>query len=273
MIKKLEDYFVNFNYGWLDNFMAAVLIFILGLIGIKLILNFVRRATAKSRLEPIVANYLVICIKALLYVLLLIIVLSKLGVSVVSLVAVLSAAFAAVALALQDSLSNLAAGILIIVNKPFDKGDYIENSSLAGIVDEIHLFNCRLYTNDNKYIVVPNNSLVSSVITNYSYAENRRVDTVIQVAYDTDIAKAKAVLLEIAAKRREILAEPAPIAVISAHGDSAIEITYRVWCKNADYWTVYYYIMEEILLRFRQENIEIPYPQLDIHVIGAKEQE
>lgn len=267
MFETLQNFFTSNDWSLLNSWVAAVCIFIFGLLAIKLILNFVRKAMTKSRLEPIIAGYFVTCVKALLYVLLLIIVLSKLGVSVVSLIAVLSAAFAAVALALQDSLSNLAAGILIIINKPFDKGDYIENASLAGVVDEIHLFNCRLHTNDNKYIVVPNNNLIGGVITNYSYAASRRVDTVVQVAYNTDITKVKAILMEIAAARPEILADPAPFAAVSAHGDSAIEFTYRVWCKNADYWAVYYYIMEEILIRFRQENIEIPYPQMDVHMI------
>lgn len=254
------------NMWWIKELGAALLILVVGWMLIKIIMRFVVKLTAKSPLDSIVTGYLHTCVRTLLYVLLLIIVLGTLGVSVVSLVAVLSAAFAAVALALKDSLSNLASGILIIANKPFEQGDYIESSSITGVVDEIHLFNCRLHTLDNKYIMVPNNTLLAGAIVNYSTADQRRVDIPVQVAYDTNLAQAKATLLDIAAKKPEILADPAPFVGVNAHGDSAIELIFRVWCKNADYWTVYYYLMEEILLRFRQENINIPYPQFDLHM-------
>ncbi len=254
------------NMWWIKEIGAALLISAVGWVLIKIIMRFVVRLTAKSPLDSIITGYLHTCVRTLLYILLLIIVLGTLGVSVVSLVAVLSAAFAAVALALKDSLSNLASGMLIIANKPFERGDYIETSAVTGVVDEIHLFNCRLHTLDNKFIMVPNNTLLAGPIINYSTAEQRRVDITVQVAYDTDLAQAKSILLDIAGNKPEVLAEPAPFVGVNAHGDSAVELTFRVWCKNADYWTVYYYLMEEIVQRFRQENINIPYPQLDVHM-------
>ncbi len=254
------------NMWWLKELGTALLILVVGLVLIKIIMRFVNRLTEKSPLDSIVTGYLHTCVRTLLYVLLLIIVLGTLGVSVVSLVAVLSAAFAAVALALKDSLSNLASGILIIANKPFEQGDFIESGSLSGVVDEIHLFNCRLHTLDNKYIMVPNNTLLAGAIVNFSTAEQRRVDVTVQIGYETDLTQAKAVLLGLAAEKPEILAEPEPFVGVCGHGDSAIELIFRVWCKNEDYWTVYYYLMEEVLLRFRRENINIPYPQLDVHM-------
>jgi len=257
------------NMWWIKEIAAALLILGVGWLLIKVIMRFVGRLTAKSPLDSIVVGYLHTCLRTLLYILLLIIVLGTLGVSVVSLVAVISAAFAAVALALKDSLSNLASGLLIIANKPFEQGDFIESGSFTGVVDEIHLFNCRLHTLDNKYIMVPNNSLLAGAIVNYSTAEQRRVDVTVQVGYESDLAQVRNVLLQMAADKPEILAEPEPFVAVNAHGEAAVELIFRVWCKNADYWTVYYYLMEEILLRFRQENIAIPYPQLDVHI--AKE--
>jgi small conductance mechanosensitive channel len=254
------------NIWWLKELLAAFLILCVGWVLIKVVMRFAAKLMAKSTLDSIVVGYFSTCLRTLLYILLLIVVLGTMGVSVVSLVAVLSAAFAAVALALKDSLSNLASGLLIIANKPFEQGDYIENASLSGVVDEIHLFNCRLHTLDNKYIMVPNNTLLSGAIVNYSTAEKRRVDVTVQVGYDTDLAQAKAVLLGIVADRPEVLAEPAPFVAVSGHGDAAIEMIFRVWCKTEDYWTVYYYIMEEVINRFREAGISIPYPQLDVHM-------
>ena len=229
-------------------------------------MKFVDGIFSRSRLEPIIIGYIRTCAKVALYILLTTIVLSNMGVSVVSLIAVMSAACAAIALALQDSLSNLAAGILIIVNKPFARGDYIETASLNGFVDEIHLFNCRLHTTDNKFVVVPNNALIGGVITNYSYAENRRVDSVVSVGYDDDLDAVKAALREIADRNPLILKDPAVMIGVTGHGASSVDIDFRVWCKNENYWTVYYYVKEEILRTFKRENISIPYPQLDVHI-------
>lgn len=248
-----------------EKIVTACVILLVGLIAYEVIVMVVSKAVRRSRLEKTVANYLVICVKALLMVTLAVIFLSALGVSVVSLVALLSAAAAAVALALQDSLSNLAAGILIIVNKPFVAGDFIEAASVTGVVDEIHLFTCRLHTLDNKYVVIPNNSLIGGVITNYSYADKRRVDLKIGISYAGDIDKTRAVLTQIAADKPEIMRDPAPFVGVAEHADSAVVLDYRVWCATEHYWSVYYYLQEEVLRRFAAENIEIPYPQMDVH--------
>lgn len=253
-----------------EKIVTAALILLVGMIAYELIVMFVSKFVKRTRLEKIVADYLIVCVKALLLITLAVIILSALGVSVVSLVALLSAAAAAVALALQNSLSNLAAGILIIVNKPFVAGDFIECSSVTGVVDEIHLFNCRMHTLDNKFVVIPNNTLIGGVITNYSYAETRRVDLKLTISYAGDIDKTRAVLLNIAAEKAEILTAPAPFVGVAAHGDSAVVLDYRVWCATENYWPVFYYLQEEVLRRFAAENIEIPYPQLDVHFDKAE---
>ncbi len=260
-----EDYVMDKVQTLGERVLAAAFLFIVGLIAIKLVLLFLDRASEKSRLDKIISNYLHLCVKAVLFVLLAMIVLSTLGVSVVSLIAVLSAAAAAVALGLQSSLSSLAAGILIIVNKPFTQGDYIESAGQIGVVDEIHLFNCRLHTLDNKFVVVPNSTLVNSVIVNCSHLENRRVNVKVGVSYGEDIDKVRRVLLEVAAGNDKILQEPAPFVGVASQGDSLVEIDFFVWCKNGDYLPVLYYVQEAVLKRFKQENIEIPFPQLDVH--------
>lgn len=249
-----------------EKIVTAAVIFIVGLVAYELIVMFVSKFVRRTRLDSIVANYLVVCVKALLMITLVVIILSALGVSVVSLVALLSAAAAAVALALQNSLSNLAAGILIIVNKPFVAGDFIESASVTGVVDEIHLFNCRLHTMDNKFVVIPNNTLIGGVITNYSYADTRRVDLKVGISYAGDIDKTRAVLLQIAADKPEVLTDPAPFVGVSEMADSAVVLDYRVWCATDSYWPVYYYLQEEVLRRFAAEGIEIPYPQMDVHL-------
>lgn len=248
-----------------EKIVTAALIFIVGLIAYEIVVMLISKFINRTRLDKIVANYLIICVKALLMITLVVIVLSALGVSVVSLVALLSAAAAAVALALQNSLSNLAAGILIIVNKPFVAGDFIESASVTGVVDEIHLFNCRLHTLDNKFVVIPNNTLIGGVIVNYSYADKRRVDLKVAISYAGDIDKTRAVLLKIAEDTPLALADPAPFVGVASHGDSAVVLDYRVWCATDNYWPTFYYLQEEVLRRFAAENIEIPYPQLDVH--------
>ncbi len=249
-----------------ERVLAAAVIFIIGIIVIKLLLMFIDKAASKSKLDKIVVGYLRVCVKALLFIILAVIVLSTLGVSVVSLVALLSAAAAAIALGLQGSLSNLAAGILIIVNKPFEAGDFIESAGQSGVVDEIHLFNCRLHTLDNKYVVVPNNTLIGNVIVNCSHAEARRVDVKVNIGYGDDVDQARRVLLDIAAANDKIHREPAPFVGVAAHKDASVELDFRVWCASGDYWPVFYYLQEEVLRRFKQEDISIPYPQLDVHI-------
>ena len=265
---------INFNFDYFldkaaevgDKVLSASVVFILGLMVIKLLMMFVDKTLSRARLDTIVLRYLRLCVKVVAFVMLGFIVLSSLGVSIVSLVAVLSAACAAIALALQNSLAKLAAGILIIINKPFNQGDYIECASCTGVVDEIHLFNCRLHTMDNKFVVVPNNILMDNVITNSTSAEKRRVDLKVCISYDDDIDKARQVLQQISAANPLILTDPQPFVGVAAHLDTSVELDFKVWTQPDNYWSVYYYLQEQVLKHFKRENINIPYPQLDVHI-------
>ena len=248
--------------------LAGIIILIIGMIALKIILHFVKKATNKANVDTIVRNYLLVCIKTVVWVILIISILTILGVPTTSLIAVISAAGVAIALALQNSLSNLAGGLLIILNKPFTKGDLIEAQGVTGIVEEIHLMNCKLHTVQNKDIVIPNGVLFNGTIINSSSSGCRRIDISVGVSYDTDLAKAKKILLSIAENNQAVLDSPVPSVGVAELGDSAIQLDFMVWCDTKDYWNVYYGVREEIINEFRKESIDIPFPQLDVKVTG-----
>lgn len=260
------DALISKCISWGEQLLYAVIVLIVSWFAINMALKIIDKALDRLKIETIVKSYIKVCIKAIMYVLVGIIVLGMIGVPVTSLIAMISAAGVAVALALQSSLSNLAAGILIIMNKPFVQGDFIENSGLSGKVDEIHLMNTFLTTLDNKKIIIPNNSLVSGTIVNYSTLYERRVDTVVSIDYNDNVELAKSVLAGIANDNPLIQNAPAPLIGVTAHNASSVDLDFRVWCKNADYWAVYYYIEEEVLVRFKAAGLSIPFPQMDVHI-------
>lgn len=246
--------------------LLAALVFIIGLIILKIILHLVKRTMHKKQVEPIIHNYIVVCIKAVVMVILIISILSIIGIPTTSLIAVISAAGVAIALALQNSLSNLAGGLLIIMNKPFSKGDLIEAQGVTGVVEEIHLMNCKLHTLQNKDIIIPNGALFNGTIVNSSSSGCRRIDVSVGVSYDADLELVKSTLQKIALDNPRILNDPAPIIGVADLADSAIMIDFNVWCETTDYMATSYEIREEIIKSFRQANIDIPYPQLDVQI-------
>ena len=264
---------LNISSGTVEKILAfggkilvALIILLLGMITLKIILHFVKKATNKANVEVIIRNYLLVCIKTVVWVILIISVLTVLGVPTTSLIAMISAPGVAIALALQNSLANLAGGLLIILNKPFSKGDLIEAQGVTGIVEEIHLMNCKLHTVQNKDIIVPNGALFNGTIVNSSSSGCRRIDISVGVGYNTDLAKAKAVLMQIAESNDAVLDSPLPSVGVADLGDSAIMLDFLVWCDTENYWKVYYGVREEIINAFRLENIEIPFPQMDVSI-------
>lgn len=247
--------------------LIAAIILLVGLIIMRIVVKLAKRAMNKSNaLDDIIRNYIITCIKTLIWVILIISILTILGVPTTSLIAIISAAGVAIALALQNSLSNLAGGLLIIINKPFSKGDLIEAQGVTGVVEEIHLMNCKLHTLQNKDIIVPNGILFNGTIINGSSSGQRRVDISVGVSYNTDLSKTKEILLKIAEANEQILKDPPPIVGVALLGDSAIQIDFLVWCETKDYLDVLYSVQEEIINCFRKENIEIPFPQLDVKI-------
>ena len=188
-----------------------------------------------------------------------------LGFDVASLVTALGAATVAIGLALQDTLKNIASGLMVLVNKPFKVGDYISLSGYEGTVTKIDISNTHLLTIDNKEVIIPNSNTTVNNITNYSSQEKRRINLSYSVAYGTSIEKVRRVIKEITSAQDKILQDAEPFIAVGEHADSSVKIIVRVWCKTSDYWDVYYYMQENILKKFKENDIEIPFNQIDVH--------
>lgn len=247
--------------------VVAALILIIGAVIIRIIMKLVYKILDKSKVDEVLHTFFANCLKVLLWVVVFITALDSLGVSPTSLLTVLGAAGVAVALALKDSLGNFAGGILIILSKPFSKGDFIEDLSISGRVEKIDLLYTTLMTLDNKTITIPNGKLANSTIVNYSSEKCRRVDCTFTIGYKDNIAQAKEILRTVADSNPSIYQDPEPAIGVAGHGDNAIHLDMRVWCDTAEYWNVYYYLNEQVKLAFDVADISIPYPQVDVHVV------
>ena len=250
----------------LFNIGDAVLILIFGWIAISMILRIEKKALAKSRLDEALHLFIVKATKVILWIVLLITLLSTLKVPIAPFVTVLGASGAAIALALKDSLGNIAGGIIILINKPFSRGDTIEVAGTMGMVDSIDLLTTQLHTFDNKVVTIPNGTITMSVLINYSQEDTRRVDCVFSISYEADILKAKEILLNVISCNPDILGEPAPIVGVASHGDNAVILDLKVWCSTESFFDVKYYLEENVKLAFDEAGIGIPYPQMDIHL-------
>ena len=192
--------------------------------------------------------------------------LSVLGVSPSTIIAVVGAAGAAIALALRDSLANIAGGVMIIITKPFSQNDFIDVGEVSGKVEQIDLFLTTLKTYDYKTITIPNGIINTSILVNHSLEDKRRVDCVFGIGYDNDIQKVKNILYDICETNQDILKEPEPLIGIAEHGQNAVMVDMKVWCKTEAYWDVKYFLEENVKLAFDENGINIPYPQLDVHL-------
>ncbi|MBN7772904.1 mechanosensitive ion channel family protein [Clostridium aminobutyricum] len=239
-------------------FGEALLVLIIGYILIKIALAVTRRALSKTPLDEALHTFIQNSIKVILWGLLLLTVLSALDVKISAFIAVLGAMGAAVALALKDSLGNIAGGIIILVTKPFKKGDFIDITEVAGMVEEIDLLYTMLKTADNKVISVPNGKITTAVMINYSTEELRRVDCQFNIGYKDDMAHAKDVLLAVAKSNGDILSEPESFVGVAGQTESGVRIDLRVWCKNEKYWDVKYFLEENVKSAFDEAGISIP---------------
>ena len=191
--------------------------------------------------------------------------LNQLGVDTTSLIALIGAAGLAVGLALQGTLQNFAAGVMLIIFRPFKTGDFVEAGGCAGIVENVSIFNTVMRTGDNKEVTIPNGAIYGGTITNYSAKPTRRVDLVFGIGYDDDIKKAKAILEQLMNDDERILSDPAPLVAVGELADSSVNFNVRPWVNSADYWGVYFDLTENVKLAFDAAGISIPYPQMDVH--------
>ena len=244
----------------------AIIIFIIG----KYLANVAKKLTTKlmnkRKIDQTVVSFVANMAWALVFVFTVIATLGQIGVQTASLVAVIGAAGLAVGLALQGSLSNFASGVLMVLFRPCRVGDYIEAAGIAGTVDEITIFSTKLRTPDNKVIVAPNSSIMNGTITNYSAMETRRIDLVIGVSYDADLKQTKEVLQHVLDNNAYILKDPAYTVALTELADSSVNFVVRPWVKGSDYWPARFEILEQIKLALDENNIGIPYPQMDIYV-------
>jgi small conductance mechanosensitive channel len=191
---------------------------------------------------------------------------NQVGIQTTSLIAIMGAAGLAVGLALQGSLSNFAAGVLIVVFRPYRVGDWVEAAGISGAVEQVQILTTVLKTGDNKQIIVPNSQIMGSIITNYSANETRRVDLTVGVSYGDDLDKVRATIRELVDADERILKDPACLIAVATLADSSVNFTVRPWVKTADYWGVMFDLTEAIKKRFDQEGISIPFPQQDVHL-------
>ena len=246
--------------------LTAIAIFVIGRWAAKAVTGILRKAMSKAKADEMLVGFLSNIVYGLLLTFIVIAALSQLGIETTSLAAILAAAGLAIGLALQGSLSNFAAGVMIIIFRPFKKGDYVEAAGTAGSVNDINIFTTTLKTPDNKMVIIPNSSVTGGNITNYSAESKRRIDMVFGIGYNDDIKKAKQVLEQIIASDERILSDPEPVVAVSELADSSVNFVVRPWAKTADYWAVKWDITEKVKETFDKEGISIPFPQQDVHM-------
>ena len=240
------------------------------LIAIKVIGSVLSRVLEKSRLERTLSNFIHSIIKVVIYFVAVLIVLSTLGVDVTSLVALLSVAGLAVSLALQNTLSNLAGGIQLLVTKPFVAGNYVEAGANSGTVYEVGLAYTTLVTPDNKVIHVPNSDIAAARIVNYNGRDTRRIELKVTASYDAPIQTVKDTINKLIAADNRIHSKPEPFVRVSGYGASSIEYTIRVWCSVGDYWGIYFDLMDNMKPAFDAAGVEMTYDHLNVHVVEKK---
>ncbi len=247
--------------------IAAVAILIIGRIVVKSIKKLIVKLMNKRNVDPTITSFASSLTYSALYIFVILAALSQVGIQTTSFMAIIGAAGLAIGLALQGSLSNFASGFLIIMFRPFKLGDYVEAGGVSGSISKISVFTTEINTVDNKRIIIPNSQIMNGTITNYTAEKTRRVDLTFGVGYEADVSKVKDILNRIIKGHELILRDPEPFVRLGNLGDSSIDFTVRVWTKTEDYWTVHFDLTERVKEVFDKENISIPYPQMDVHMI------
>lgn len=248
------------------NIVIAILTFIIGRIIAKRLSELLRKAMIKANVDDTLRSFLRNIIYYTMLAAVVVMALGQAGLNITSFLAILGAAGLAVGLALKDSLSNFAAGVMLITMKYFKKGDYVTVAGESGTVVSVKIFNTILDTPDNKRIIVPNASVLGNSVTNVTANPTRRIDFVFGIGYDDDLLKAKSILERIITEEPLVLPEPKTNIALHELADSSVNFIVRPWVKTEDYWTVYFSVMEKVKLTFDQEGITIPYPQRDVHL-------
>jgi small conductance mechanosensitive channel len=248
------------------NLLAAVVIFYVGRFVARMLTKGVRKVMEGQSVDPILVSFVTSLVQWGLMAFVIIAAITKLGVQTASLVALIGAAGLAVGLALQGSLANFAAGVLIVLFRPYRVGDYVEAAGVAGSVVQVQVLTTILRTPDNKEIIIPNGQIMSSIITNYNANPTRRIDLVFGVSYSDDLDKVRKIVEDLVAAESRILKDPECQIAVSELADSSVNFVVRPWSKTDDYWSVRFDLIEAVKKRFDKEGISIPFPQRDVHV-------
>jgi small conductance mechanosensitive channel len=262
---------ISENAGtWALQIGIAIVIFVVGKIVARQVSKLIRKGMERAGSDPILVGFIGNVSYGLLLVAVVLAAIDSLGVNVTSLMAILGAAGLAIGLALKDSLSNFAAGVMIIIFRPFKIGDYITAGGTAGSVDEIGLFATMMHTPDNQRIIVPNSSIIGVNITNTSALPTRRVDLVFGIGYDDNIGQARDIIMSVIQADERILTDPEPGITVAELADSSVNLNVRPWVNSGDYWPVRADLLETIKTRFDEAGISIPYPQQDVYMHEVK---
>ena len=256
---------------WGVKVIAAIVILIIGRWVAIAIKNLIKKMMTRGKVDKTLISFVGNMAYVAMLAFIVIAAINQLGIQTASFIAILGAAGLAVGLALQGSLANFAAGVLMIIFKPFKADDFIEGAGVAGTVEKIHIFTTQLKTPDNKTIIIPNAKIMGDNITNYTVKGTRRVDLVFGIGYGDDIDKARQVIKAIIDQDARVLKDPAPVIVVSELGDSSVNFTVRVWSTADDYWGVYFDTTEKVKKQFDAQGINIPFPQRDVHVYEHKQ--
>lgn len=255
---------------YLPTLIVAIIVYVICSIINKIVMKILSKGLERSKIDTTVHGFLKSLVKVVLLCITIIIVLTILRVPMTSIITVVGSAGIAIGLALQSSLSNIAGGVIVLVEKNFRVGDYISINGTEGTVKEISVFATNIISYDNKSVFVPNGIVSNATIINYTREKTRRVDHVMSISYNNDTKKAIAVITEVLKNNSKVLSAPEPFVKVCAFGSSSIDISVRAWVNTSDYWDVYYDLLEEIKAAFDENGIIIPYNQLDVHMINSE---
>ena len=269
---------INFDavWVWLSayslNIIGAILIFIVGKWLSRRIANILAKILAKNKVEQTLVNFLSNLTYYTLIVLVVVAAAGRLGINTTSFLTIIGAAGLAVGLALKDSLSNFAAGVMLVLFRPFAIGDVVSVAGITAKVESINIFNTHFCSPDNQLIIVPNNKIISDIITNINAKDTRRIDLIVGISYSDDMAKTREILAGLAKEDSRILTDPAPTIAVAELADSSVNLVFRPWVKTADYWDVRFALTEKTKNALDAAGISIPFPQQDVHLFVEKEE-
>jgi len=270
IVETLVNFLFNTVAPYLWRIIGALLVLIIGFKIVNSVVNKFIHSKGYEKMDTNAQSFLGNVFRIVLKIIVIIVAVSIVGIPTASLIAALTTCGAAIALALQGGLSNIAAGVVIMLCKPFHIGDFISGGGVSGIVKDIGIYYTSITTPDNQDVVIPNGSLSNCTITNLSTCATRRIDFDFCVSYQSDIELVRKVLLATAANDDNVLKDPAPEVLIAGHGESGLTAKLRLWVAAENYWTVYFAMYEDVKKSFDQFGIEIPYPQIDVHVNSAE---